>query len=64
MSLPLWDHGQRRLPGYVVTPQNKDFFANREVYDNMANKTAVGRLGFVEEISGPFSPWRPIASIT
>ena len=40
-------------PGYVVTPQNKDFFSNSEVYDNMAKKTAVGRLGFVEEIAGP-----------
>jgi NAD(P)-dependent dehydrogenase (short-subunit alcohol dehydrogenase family) len=40
-------------PGYVVTPLNEDIFSNKEVYDKMASRTAVRRLGVIEEISGP-----------
>lgn len=40
-------------PGYVVTPLNEDIFADEEVYKKMASRTAVRRLGTIEEIAGP-----------
>jgi 3-oxoacyl-[acyl-carrier protein] reductase len=45
-------------PGYVVTPLNEDIFldANGEktpVYTTMSKRTALYRLGVIEEIAGP-----------
>lgn len=40
-------------PGYVVTPLNEDVFADEEIYKKMASRTAVRRLGTIEEIAGP-----------
>ena len=40
-------------PGYIMTPLNEDFYSNREVYEKIAKKTAVRRLGTMEEIAGP-----------
>lgn len=40
-------------PGYVVTPLNEDVFSDEEVYKKMASRTAVRRLGTIEEIAGP-----------
>lgn len=45
-------------PGYVVTPLNEDIFLDADgnktpVYDTMAKRTAVRRLGTIEEIAGP-----------
>lgn len=40
-------------PGYVVTPLNEDIFSNEEIYKKMASRTAVHRLGTIEEIAGP-----------
>jgi len=40
-------------PGYVVTPLNEDIFSNPEIRSKMEKRTAVRRLGTVEEIAGP-----------
>jgi len=40
-------------PGYVVTPLNEDVFANEEIRKKMEARTAVRRLGTIEEIAGP-----------
>lgn len=40
-------------PGYVVTPLNEDIFANEEIRKKMEARTAVRRLGTIEEIAGP-----------
>jgi NAD(P)-dependent dehydrogenase (short-subunit alcohol dehydrogenase family) len=40
-------------PGYVVTPLNEDVFADEEIRKKMEARTAVRRLGTIEEIAGP-----------
>ena len=40
-------------PGYVVTPLNEDIFANAEVRKKMEGRTALRRLGTIEEVAGP-----------
>lgn len=40
-------------PGYVVTPLNEDVFANEDIRKKMESRTAVRRLGKIEEIAGP-----------
>ncbi|WP_094602630.1 2-dehydro-3-deoxy-D-gluconate 5-dehydrogenase [Sporomusa silvacetica DSM 10669] len=40
-------------PGYVITELNQDIFANPEIKAKMEKRTAVRRLGCVEEIAGP-----------
>lgn len=40
-------------PGYVITELNEDIFANPEIKAKMEKRTAVRRLGCVEEIAGP-----------
>lgn len=40
-------------PGYVVTPLNEDIFANEDIKKKMESRTAVRRLGTIEEIAGP-----------
>lgn len=40
-------------PGYVVTPLNEDVFSNGDVRKKMESRTAVRRLGTIEEIAGP-----------
>lgn len=40
-------------PGYVVTELNQDIFANPDIKAKMEKRTAVRRLGCVEEIAGP-----------
>jgi len=40
-------------PGYVVTPLNEDIFANEDIRKKMESRTAVRRLGTIEEIAGP-----------
>ena len=40
-------------PGYVVTPLNEDVFANEEIRKKMEARTAVRRLGTIEEVAGP-----------
>ena len=40
-------------PGYVVTPLNEDVFADDEIRKKMESRTAVRRLGRIEEIAGP-----------
>ena len=40
-------------PGYVVTPLNEDIFSNEDIRKKMESRTAVRRLGTIEEIAGP-----------
>ncbi len=40
-------------PGYVITELNEDVFADPKIKAMMEKKTAVRRLGTVEEIAGP-----------
>jgi NAD(P)-dependent dehydrogenase (short-subunit alcohol dehydrogenase family) len=40
-------------PGYVITELNQDIFADPKIKDMMEKKTAVRRLGSVEEVAGP-----------
>lgn len=40
-------------PGYVVTPLNEDIFSNEEIRKKMEARTAVRRLGTIEEVAGP-----------
>lgn len=40
-------------PGYVITELNQDIFANPDIKSKMEKRTAVRRLGSVEEIAGP-----------
>jgi len=40
-------------PGYVVTPLNEDVFSNDDIRKKMESRTALRRLGSVEEIAGP-----------
>lgn len=40
-------------PGYVITELNQDVFADPKVKEMMEKRTAVRRLGTVEEIAGP-----------
>ena len=40
-------------PGYVVTPLNENIFANEEIRKKMESRTALRRLGSIEEIAGP-----------
>ncbi|MDR1299020.1 MAG: SDR family oxidoreductase [Oscillospiraceae bacterium] len=40
-------------PGYVVTPLNEDIFADGAIRKKMEQRTALRRLGAIEEIAGP-----------
>ncbi len=40
-------------PGYVVTPLNEDIFANEEIRKKMEARTALRRLGAIEDVAGP-----------
>ena len=40
-------------PGYVVTPLNENIFADGEIRKKMESRTALRRLGTIEEIAGP-----------
>ena len=40
-------------PGYVVTPLNKDVFSDKAIREKMEARTALRRLGCIEEIAGP-----------
>ena len=40
-------------PGYVVTPLNEDVFSNEDIRKKMEARTALRRLGSIEEIAGP-----------
>ena len=40
-------------PGYVVTPLNEDVFSNPDIRKKMESRTALRRLGTIEEIAGP-----------
>lgn len=40
-------------PGYVITELNQDIFADPDIKAKMEKRTAVRRLGSVEEIAGP-----------
>jgi len=40
-------------PGYVVTPLNEDVFADKSIREKMEARTALRRLGCIEEIAGP-----------
>lgn len=40
-------------PGYVVTPLNEDIFADEDIRKKMEARTAVRRLGSIEEVAGP-----------
>ena len=40
-------------PGYVVTPLNEDIFANDDIRTKMEKRTALRRLGKIEEVAGP-----------
>lgn len=40
-------------PGYVITELNEDIFADPKIKDTMEKRTAVRRLGSVEEVAGP-----------
>lgn len=40
-------------PGYVVTPLNEEIFKNEDIRKKMEARTAVRRLGTIEEIAGP-----------
>jgi len=40
-------------PGYVVTELNREFFADPAFKEKMERRTAVRRLGTVEEVAGP-----------
>ncbi|WP_425807711.1 SDR family NAD(P)-dependent oxidoreductase [Desulfitobacterium sp. Sab5] len=40
-------------PGYVITELNQDIFADPEIKSKMEKRTAVRRLGSVEEVAGP-----------
>lgn len=40
-------------PGYVITELNEDIFADPDIKAKMEKRTAVRRLGSVEEIAGP-----------
>lgn len=40
-------------PGYVITELNQDIFSDLKVKDMMEKRTAVRRLGSVEEVAGP-----------
>ena len=40
-------------PGYVVTPLNEDVFSDEDIRKKMESRTALRRLGSIEEIAGP-----------
>ncbi len=40
-------------PGYVVTPLNESVFADEAIRKKMESRTALRRLGTIEEIAGP-----------
>jgi NAD(P)-dependent dehydrogenase (short-subunit alcohol dehydrogenase family) len=40
-------------PGYVVTPLNEDIFANEDIRKKMESRTALRRLGTIEDVAGP-----------
>ena len=40
-------------PGYVVTPLNEDVFSDADIRKKMESRTALRRLGSIEEIAGP-----------
>jgi len=40
-------------PGYVVTPLNEDVFADADIRKKMEARTALRRLGSIEEVAGP-----------
>ncbi len=40
-------------PGYVITELNQDIFADPEIRSKMEKRTALRKLGCVEEIAGP-----------
>lgn len=40
-------------PGFIITPLNEGILSNPEIKTKMEEKTAVKRLGTVEEIAGP-----------
>ena len=40
-------------PGYVVTPLNEDVFSDAEIRKKMESRTALRRLGSIEDIAGP-----------
>ena len=40
-------------PGYVVTPLNEDVFSDENIRKKMESRTALRRLGCIEEIAGP-----------
>ncbi|NTV90994.1 MAG: glucose 1-dehydrogenase [Clostridiales bacterium] len=40
-------------PGYVITELNQDIFADEEIKSKMEKRTALRRLGSVDEIAGP-----------
>jgi len=40
-------------PGYVVTPLNEDVFSDENIRKKMESRTALRRLGSIEEIAGP-----------
>jgi NAD(P)-dependent dehydrogenase (short-subunit alcohol dehydrogenase family) len=40
-------------PGYVITPLNEDVFADESIRTKMESRTALRRLGEIEDIAGP-----------
>jgi len=40
-------------PGYVVTPLNEDIFSDESIRKKMESRTALRRLGTIEEVAGP-----------
>lgn len=39
-------------PGYVITPINEEVLKDERVYNHIVKKTAVGRLGKIEDMAG------------